>query len=317
MREVVVIGGGLTGLVAAYELQKQNVPYTLIEVKPRLGGSIQTVEVSGFLLDSGPMSYDVANPTALESFLAEIGLGDAAIVTEAGQLAFKRGAQMLIDALAAKLDAPMMMRMAVSTLGTMDGEIFSICMENGMLLDARALIVAAPARYAERMFHTLTPEISYQLLDYRYDAVTRVSAGYKGTAHHDLNLMYPQDSPVTESHKVIAAERVPDEGGAVVQAGIRMEPDEQPADLMGELAALMRWPLNPDADHIATWAESDPANWRLGDHADTIATINRLLPRGVALVGSDYIPTNQSPRLDERIQQGIQAAQRVIRHLNR
>jgi predicted NAD/FAD-dependent oxidoreductase len=317
MRDVVIIGGGLTGLTAAYELQKQQVSYMLIEVKPRLGGSIQTVQINDFRLDSGPMSYEVSNPAMLETVLKELALHDAAFVTEAGRLAFSQGAQMLVDALAQRLDAPMMMRMAVSTLGTLDGKTFSICMENGMVLDARALIVTAPARYAERMFHTLTPEISYQLLDYRYDTITRVSAGYRGTQHHNLNVMYPQDSPVMESHKVTAAARVPAEGGAVVQAGLRFSPDELPQDPMGELAALMRWPLNPQADHIATWPESDPANWRLTDHPRMLQTVQQLLPAGVALAGSDYVPANHAPRLDDRIQQGIIAAQRIIRYLNR
>ncbi len=48
MANVVVIGGGLTGLAAAWELERQRIPYTLIEVKKRFGGSIITERRDGF-----------------------------------------------------------------------------------------------------------------------------------------------------------------------------------------------------------------------------------------------------------------------------
>jgi predicted NAD/FAD-dependent oxidoreductase len=313
MRDVVVVGGGLTGLAAAYELEQAGVAYTLIEVKPRLGGSIQTVTVNDFRFDSGPMGYPLADPTSFEAYLKSLDLVDQVLMTTQGKLAFQAGAGGLIDALAARLTAPVMTRMAVSTLGMMDATRYSICLENGILLDARGLIVTAPARYAERLFHTLTPEISYQLLDYRYDTITRVSVGYAGQT--DLNIMYPQDSPVMEITQVEHAARLPGEQGSVLQAGLRFEPDDLPDDPVGELAALLRWPLNPDADHIATWPESDPAMWRQSDHPRTMATIQALLPPGVALAGSDYVPTTAPPTLDERIQQGQAAARRVLAYL--
>ena len=42
---VVIVGGGIAGLSAAYELAKANVPYTIVEQRPRLGGVIQTERV--------------------------------------------------------------------------------------------------------------------------------------------------------------------------------------------------------------------------------------------------------------------------------
>jgi hypothetical protein len=198
--------------------------------------------------------------------------------------------------------------MAASTLGMLeDGRFFSICMENGMLLDARRIIVTAPARHAERLFYTLVPEISYRLLDYRYDTITRVSVGYHSAG--ELGRDLPPESPVTEAH-VLAD---PVRGGVVAQAGLRFSPDELPQDPVGELAALMGWPLNPDADTLAYWPESDPAMWRDPSHPTTMATIQRLMPARAALAGSDYVPTARPPRLDERVRAGIDAVRRVLK----
>ncbi|PJF21809.1 MAG: hypothetical protein CUN56_09200 [Phototrophicales bacterium] len=306
MRDVVVIGGGLSGLAAAYELEKRGVPYTLIEVKSRLGGSIESVESNGFIFDSAPMCHAVDDPAFFEAYLAELGLKDAVFINDDGLLVFHRGTQVLIDALKAKITAPIMFRMAVSTLGMLDAERFAICMENGLLLDAKALIVAAPARYAERMFYTLVPEIAFRLLDYRYDNIVRVSLGYSHT--NTLPLEYGHDTPIVDLR---VARRMPKDS-LTVQAALRIEEAEQPFDVVGELAALMGWGLNPAADHIARWNESDPIMWRQSDHVENMHRIQALLPMGVALIGSDYIPTNKPPHIDERIRQGLQAAQALV-----
>ena len=59
MKKVVVIGGGITGLSAAYELQKaieagQPVDYLLVEKDNRLGGKIITEKIDGYTVEGGP-----------------------------------------------------------------------------------------------------------------------------------------------------------------------------------------------------------------------------------------------------------------------
>nr|MCU0482482.1 FAD-dependent oxidoreductase [Anaerolineae bacterium] len=177
MAHVVVIGGGLTGLATAYELERHNIPYTLIEVKKRLGGSIETVRCNDFLFDSAEMCHDLTDNAWMRDYLTSIGLSDAYFFAD-DRLVFSRGTGVLIDALSAKITAPIMHRMAVSTLGVMDKGRFGICMENGLLLDAKAVIVTAPAKHAERLFYPLHYPISNLLRDYRYDTITRISVGY-------------------------------------------------------------------------------------------------------------------------------------------
>ena len=55
MRDVVVIGGGLSGLAAGYELERRGVRYTMIEVKPRFGGAIRSSSAGGFVMDAAAL----------------------------------------------------------------------------------------------------------------------------------------------------------------------------------------------------------------------------------------------------------------------
>ena len=77
---VVVVGGGITGLAAAYELTRAGVPVLLVEASQRLGGKIRTERIDGFLVEAGPDSFISYRPAATELAL-ELGLGDAVIRT--------------------------------------------------------------------------------------------------------------------------------------------------------------------------------------------------------------------------------------------
>jgi predicted NAD/FAD-dependent oxidoreductase len=313
MAHVVVIGGGITGLASAYELEKQAIPYTLIEVKKRLGGSIESVQCNDFLFDSAEMCHALDDRAWMTDYLASIGLSDGYFFDD-DRLVFQHGAGALVEALSAKITAPIMHRMAVSTLGMLDKDRFGICMENGLLLDAKAVIVTASAKHAERLFYPLTPPISHLLLDYRYDTITRLSVGYKQASQ--MNLAIPEDSPISSIQFIAQGERLP-MGGCMTQVTLRMAEHDLPQDPIGEVAMAMGWNINPDADHIATWETSDPCMWRDASHIRNMTTIQGLLPDGVALAGSDYIPTNRPPRLDERLRMGIASARRIMAYLER
>ena len=63
---VVIIGGGISGLAAAHRLSEQQVRVTLLEASHRLGGTLQTEEREGFLLERGPDSFISEKPQAVE-----------------------------------------------------------------------------------------------------------------------------------------------------------------------------------------------------------------------------------------------------------
>ena len=76
---IAIIGGGIAGLAAAYELENARaagapVEYTLFEERPRLGGSLASEIVSGAVLERGPDSFLTEKPAAAE-LCRELGLG--------------------------------------------------------------------------------------------------------------------------------------------------------------------------------------------------------------------------------------------------
>src|SRR5262249_50101196 len=74
----IIIGGGISGLSAAYYLSKAGVPSTIIERRPRLGGVIETERIDDCVLEGGPASYLSVKPAATE-LIREMGLDDQII----------------------------------------------------------------------------------------------------------------------------------------------------------------------------------------------------------------------------------------------
>ena len=64
--EVVIVGGGISGLATAYFLGRHGLRSTIIEKQPRLGGLIQTDKIEGCELEAGPDSFVAAKPAVLE-----------------------------------------------------------------------------------------------------------------------------------------------------------------------------------------------------------------------------------------------------------
>jgi oxygen-dependent protoporphyrinogen oxidase len=77
---VAIIGGGISGLSAAYALHKRQVPYLLLEAGPSLGGVIRTETRDRFLLEGGPDSMLAQKPEGL-ALCRELGLGDRLVPT--------------------------------------------------------------------------------------------------------------------------------------------------------------------------------------------------------------------------------------------
>ena len=71
---VVIIGGGISGLSAAYEFARRGVPFVLLEAAPAVGGVIKTEQINGFIIDAGPDALLTQKPAAID-LCRELGLG--------------------------------------------------------------------------------------------------------------------------------------------------------------------------------------------------------------------------------------------------
>lgn len=74
--DVAIIGGGISGLTLAYDLNRQagdKISTLLFEARSTTGGSIQTYRDGGLLIDAGPDSFVATKPWALD-LIRELGL---------------------------------------------------------------------------------------------------------------------------------------------------------------------------------------------------------------------------------------------------
>jgi oxygen-dependent protoporphyrinogen oxidase len=80
MSRIAVVGGGIAGLAAAYELRDHDV--TVVDGATRLGGKLATAEVGGLEVDAGAEAFLARVPEALDLATA-VGLGDELVNPDA------------------------------------------------------------------------------------------------------------------------------------------------------------------------------------------------------------------------------------------
>jgi oxygen-dependent protoporphyrinogen oxidase len=97
VRRVVVVGGGITGLSAAWEFtggaaQPAGAPaVTLLEASPRLGGPLQSEDFSGRVVDLGPDGFLGRRHEAVD-LCREVGIADALVpIAARGASVWARG----------------------------------------------------------------------------------------------------------------------------------------------------------------------------------------------------------------------------------
>ncbi|CAM3652074.1 protoporphyrinogen oxidase [Mesobacillus zeae] len=89
-KKVVIIGGGITGLTAAYYLQKHArdhklpLEVKLVEASRRIGGKMQTVVKDGFVIERGPDSF-LERKESAGRLAREVGLGDKIVNNSSGK----------------------------------------------------------------------------------------------------------------------------------------------------------------------------------------------------------------------------------------
>jgi oxygen-dependent protoporphyrinogen oxidase len=85
--EVAIVGAGIAGLAAAYELQRRSAKVRVFEAAPRAGGVVSTERFDGWVVDGGPDSLLVQKPAAV-ALCRELGIADRLVSTLTPRTAF-------------------------------------------------------------------------------------------------------------------------------------------------------------------------------------------------------------------------------------
>ena len=113
--DAAIVGGGIAGLAAAYELHLRGRSFVVLERAPRAGGVIFSEEVGGFTIDGGPDSLLVQKPAAI-ALCEELGLGGRLVATKPPRIAYiQRGGRLHALPAASILGIPTRVRPFVET----------------------------------------------------------------------------------------------------------------------------------------------------------------------------------------------------------
>jgi oxygen-dependent protoporphyrinogen oxidase len=113
--DIIIIGGGIAGLSAAYELLRRDIGFVVLERASRPGGVILSEEIDGFTIDAGPDSLLVQKPDGIR-LCEELGLGAELVSTKPPRLAFiQRGGRLHPLPASSVLGVPTRIRPFVTT----------------------------------------------------------------------------------------------------------------------------------------------------------------------------------------------------------
>ncbi|MGH3271960.1 MAG: protoporphyrinogen oxidase, partial [Trebonia sp.] len=93
---VVIIGGGIAGLAAAFYLKDEPVRVTVLEGSPRLGGKLSASDVAGVPMDEGAEALLARRPEGIDLITATGLAGDLVPAGTTSSAIFTRGAMRLL-----------------------------------------------------------------------------------------------------------------------------------------------------------------------------------------------------------------------------
>ncbi len=89
MSRVLVVGGGIAGLAAAWEASQRGAEVIVAEASSDLGGKVRTENVDGFTVEHGPDSFVSYRPAAL-ALIDEVGMREEVIEISGERTVFLR-----------------------------------------------------------------------------------------------------------------------------------------------------------------------------------------------------------------------------------
>jgi oxygen-dependent protoporphyrinogen oxidase len=207
---VVVIGGGLSGLVAALDLAEAGAEVVMLEAGDRFGGQVRTTRERGFLIEEGADGFTPAQ-TAFRGLVHDLRLEDEIVSpdplpslildvpgrlregspppTTVAPLTLRNGMASLVQGLTRRLERKADLRIgnaAIAVTRTRPG--WTIYPELGAALVVDAVVLALPARPAAWLVHPLSPDTGRALAQLSTRPVVTVAAAYpRAAVRHPLN----------------------------------------------------------------------------------------------------------------------------------
>ncbi|MDQ8179087.1 protoporphyrinogen oxidase [Pelagicoccus sp. SDUM812005] len=168
MQDAIILGGGISGLTAAYLAQQKGLDVSVIEKAPQPGGPISSCKEEGYLFERGPNSLLLPDPW-VESFIEELGLKGQ--LQETNPVAHKR--------YIVKNGCPV--AVPASPLQAIFTPLFSLKGKLGFLLEPFRKQISERAAKTETVASFVQRRMGRDFLDYAIDPF--VSGVYAGDPH--------------------------------------------------------------------------------------------------------------------------------------
>ena len=324
---VVVVGAGIAGLAAAWELTRTGaIDVTLLESERRAGGVIVTEHVEGFVVEGGPDGFLAGEPE-LPELANELGIGDhlvsqgargtalwtgralepveegraaqllgidaSSAEVKAGFRSFANGMGEPVAALAERLAGTLRLAQGVAGL-VRRGSRWHAAITGGSAHDADGIVLALPAYATGRLLESVGVTHARVLAEVVYVPSITVSLAYR-TEQIKGRLEgagFVVASPVQVRACTYASQKFPDRApdGHVLLRAYLGPMDGHPAQTAhAELAAILGIRGEPLWSRVFYWNRGLPRyRARHAEHVAAVrARLRRLPPLAIAGAGYD------------------------------
>ena len=326
--KVAVIGAGLAGLAAAWELTRtEGCEVTVYESERRAGGVIVTEQVQGFIVEGGPDGFLAGEPELTE-LARELGIGDqvvnqcargtsmwtgkelapveegraAAVLgieakgveVAAGFRSFAAGMRQPVDALSRRLAGALRTGEGVAGL-TPAGDGWRIAISDGTTCETDGIVLAVPAYAAGRFLETAGVTQASVLAELTYVPSTTVSLAYRakqvGRPLVGAGFVVDPNAPMHLRACTFASHKFPGRapaGHVLLRAFLAAGPGDPAEAAHTQLAPILQLRGEPLWSRVFHWPRGLPRYH--ASHRDELGEVRHRLAElpPIAIAGAGY-----------------------------